>query len=391
MRALVPMAVLLSMASAHAARWDKSNDPNKLKKVTGVSIVADFAKLPLTAKLSNVHLGWSDTFWPSNRGGITYRWNAEPNPENFKYRFFTKEEVSKMKSAELERLSPAEKFDIYNGQYGYPFTRKVMKKYTPKDAWWEGICHGWAAAAISHIEPQRVDLKNKDGVVVPFGSTDVKGLLSFYYAEVHETKVYTRLSDRCKARGKVPGEAYDEDRVQTPPPARDANKLECQGVNPGSFHLALTNIIGLQDRGFVADVDRFADVWNQPIVGFNVEVLGEVAPTPAQAAIGAVKVLKVKTEMTYGDESYMLDPEGITADGGHLSMNPVSGTPEQNYLSRFYEYLLEIDASGAIIGGTWISEGRPDFIWMKGVAPKFTGGKGFNMSTLNEIYRPVID
>ncbi|MFP5457273.1 MAG: hypothetical protein ACLGG7_00945 [Bacteriovoracia bacterium] len=391
MRALVPMAVFLSMASAQAARWDKTNDPNKLKKVTGVSIVADFAKLPLAAKLTNVHLGWSDTFWPSNRGGIAYRWNAEPNPENFKYRFLTKEEVSTMTSAELERLSPAEKFDIYNGQYGYPFTRKVMKKYTPKDAWWEGICHGWAAAAISHIEPQRVDLKNKDGVVVPFGSTDVKGLLSFYYAEVHETKVYTRLSDRCKARGKVPGEAYDEDRIQTPPPARDANKLECQGVNPGSFHLALTNIIGLQDRGFVADVDRFADVWNQPIVGFNVEVLGEVTPTPAQAAIGAVKVLKVKTEMTYGDESYMLDPEGITADGGHLSMNPVSGTPEQNYLSRFYEYLLEIDASGAIIGGTWLSEGRPDFIWMKGAAPKFTGGKGFNMSTLNEIYRPVID
>lgn len=393
MRTIVPTLLLLSMASAQAARWDSTNDPNKLTKVTGKAIVTDFAKLPLMARLTNQHLGWSDTYWPSNRGGIAYRWNAEPNPENFKYRFLSKEQVAKMTTAELEALSPAEKFDIFNGNYSYPFTKKVLSNYTPKDAWWEGICHGWSPAAILHPEPKRVDLKNKDGVVVPFGATDVKGLLSFYYAEVHKTNVYTRLSDRCKAKGKVPGEAYPEDRIQTPPSARDASKLECQGVNPGAFHLALTNIIGLQDRGFVADVDRFADVWNQPIVGFESEVLETMMPNSQQQAIGAVRVVKLKTKMTYGEEAVLLDPESAedAEESGTVSMDPVTGTDAQNYLSREYIYSLELDATGKIIGGTWHSEGRPDFLWMKGKAVKFGAGKGYNMSALNEIYSPVVD
>jgi hypothetical protein len=393
MRTIVPLLVLASMASAHADSWNKDNHPNKLAKVTGKAIVTDFSKLPMRAKLSNIHLGWSDTYWPSMKGGIAYRWNSEPNPENFKYKFFSKEEVSKLSTAELEGLSPAEKLDIYNGNYNYPVTKKILSMYTPKDAWWEGICHGWSPAAINHAEPKRVDLKNKDGVVVPFGSTDVKGLLSFYYAEVHKTNVYTRIGDRCKAKGKVPGEAWPEDRIQTPPSAREANSEKCIGVNPGAFHLTLANIIGLQDRGFVADVDRYADVWNQPIVGFNSEILETITPSAAQMSKGIAKLLKVKTSMTYGEEAVLLDPESAedAEEAGTVSMDPVTGTDAQNYLSREYIYLLELDVAGKIVGGSWLSEGRPDFLWMKGAATKFGSGKGFNMSALNEIYSPVID
>jgi hypothetical protein len=393
MRTIIPLLVLATVSSAHAGRWNKVNDPTKLAKITGKAVITDFAKLPMSAKLSNSHIGWSDTYWPSMKGGIAYRWNSEPNPENFRYRLLSKNEVANLTTAELEGLSPTEKLDIYNGNYNYPVTRKVLSKYSPKDAWWEGICHGWSAAAIAHAEPKRVDLRNKDGIVVPFGSTDVKGLLSFYYAEIHKTNVYTRIGDRCKVKGKVPGEAYPQDRVRTMPSPSEANSEKCIGVNPGSFHLTLTNILGLQDRGFVADVDRFADVWNQPIVGFNSEILERLAPSSAQRAQGIARLMKVKTQMTYGEESVLLDPESAedAEEKGTVSMNPVTGTSDQNYLSREYIYLLELDDAGKIIGGTWLSEGRPDFLWMKGAATKFGSGKGFNMSALNEIYRPVID
>ncbi|MFN9116246.1 MAG: hypothetical protein ACK5XN_39895, partial [Bacteroidota bacterium] len=116
---LVPAVLLATLGSAHAARWDKTNDPNKFSRVSGKPFTADFAKLPLKAKLSNPHFVWSDTFWPSNLGGVAYRWNAEPNPQPFKYKMLSKEEIEKTDIAELENLSPAVKFDIFMGNYNY--------------------------------------------------------------------------------------------------------------------------------------------------------------------------------------------------------------------------------------------------------------------------------
>lgn len=382
---IVPALILMSVASAHAARWDKTNDPFKFSKVTGKALTAKLTSLPLKAKLTNSHMIWSDTFWPSNMGSIAYRWNAEPNPELFKYKLMTKAEIEKADITELERLSPAEKYDIFMGNYNYPLTKKVLSKNSPKDLWWEGICHGWAMAAVSHAEPSRVNLTNKDGIVVPFGSSDVKGLLDLYYAEDHKTNSYSRLGNRCRVAGKVTGEDYPEDRVRTMPSARDANSKDCADVNAGSFHMALTNMIGLQDRGFVADVDRFNDVWNQPVGAYSAEIVGERAPTPREASIGAAKILQVKMDMTYGEELNLLSPDYAGEEGGFMSMDPVTNTPDQTFTTRYYEYTLEIDAAGNIIGGEWISETRPDFLWIKGKAERFTG----RFSGLNQIYVPV--
>jgi hypothetical protein len=384
---IVPALVLSTVGLAHAARWDQVNDPNKFSRVTGKPFTAKFSSLPLKAKLSNPHYIWSDTFWPSELGGIAYRWNNEPNPEPFKYKMLTKAEVERADIAELEKLSPAEKYDIYMGNYNYPLTKKVLSMYSPKDLWWEGICHGWAMAATVHAEPARVNLENKDGITVPFGSQDVKGLLDFYYANDHKTNVYSRIGNRCKAAGKVPGEDYPEDSVRTMPSQREANSKDCADVNAGSFHMALANTIGLQDRGFIAEVDRFRDVWNQPVGEYSAEIVGERLPNPREASIGAAKIVHVKMDMTYGEELNLLSPDYEGEEGGFLSMDPVTGTPEQTFTTRHYEYTLEIDAAGNIIGGEWISITRPDFLWIKGKADTFKG----RLSGLNEIYKPVVD
>ena len=42
-------------------------------------------------------------------------------------------------------------------------------------------------------------------------------------------------------------------------------------------------------------------------------------------------------------------------------------------------------ASGEIIGGTWVSYKRPDFIWTKEKSPEFTG----DLADLVKIYQPI--
>ncbi len=383
MRATLALTLLACVSSAYAAKWNDTDNPLKFSRLSGKALTVKFGATPKAAKLSDTTLAWSDTFWPSNRGGISYRWNAEPNPENFSYKFLTKAEVERMSVEELEKLSPTEKYDIFMGQYSYPATRKVRSMYSTADAWWEGICHGWAPAGVLHSEPQRVNLKSKDGITVPFGSTDVKGLLSFYYAEAKATG-YVRIGARCKVPGKVPGEAYPEDRVQTMP--RNPESKNCAGVNAGALHVVLTNMIGVKDLGFVADVDRFSDVWNQPVMGYNYEVLSVRDARGAELRDGVAKIAHVKMIMTYGEELSLLDEEESVSV---VSMNPVTNTEAQGFKSKNYEYTLEINAAGEILGGEWISETRPDFLWTESKASKFGVAAGINMSGLNSIYKPL--
>jgi hypothetical protein len=66
----------------------------------------------------------------------------------------------------------------------------------------------------------------------------------------------------------------------------------------------------------------------------------------------------------------------------------VTGTPAQTTKSKDYEYVLELDIAGNIIGGEWISETRPDMLWMKKKDEKFLNGR-LPLAGLNQIYKPV--
>jgi hypothetical protein len=67
-----------------------------------------------------------------------------------------------------------------------------------------------------------------------------------------------------------------------------------------------------------------------------------------------------------------------------MKKDPVTTTPAQTFTTRYYEYTLELDPVGSVIGGEWISETRPDFLWVKEKAKTFTG----KLSGLNAIYKP---
>ncbi len=397
MKKLAVMASLCLISSAHAERWDKikGNSPHNFSVIAHGPMIIKLADLPASAKLTDDRMAWSETYWPSNVGGIAYRWNS-PDPMPFKYTSPKKEELLSLKrsnpkalQALLETLSPAELYDISQGDYKYSLTKKVLKTYSPDDLWWEGICHGWSQAASSFPEPDKTVVENEDGIQVPFGASDVKGLLAMH--EAYNSKgIYARVGDRCGVLGKVEGEAFPEDGDVPPPSASDANRPECSDVNAGTFHLVLANMIGIYSKGFVADVDRFNDVWNQPVSAFESQFHEEHAVTPAEYRNGIDKKIRVTTTMYYGDELEFFTEEALAEDIlSFVSKNPVTGTPAQLTSARQYEYLLELDSFGKIVGGEWISESRPDMMWMKEKDAKFRDGR-FPLEGLNRIYKPVV-
>jgi hypothetical protein len=387
MKKLFIIFPFMVLGKTFASSWDKSNDPRYFNPVIKQKVVLKLDELPLKGELKDKRFGWSESYWPSNLGGIAYRWN-HPDPQPFGYKLLSKKELLKMSQEEMSTLSPAELYDIAMGDYQYSLTKKVLKTYSSLDLWWEGICHGWSLAATNYPEPDKNVITNKDGISVPFGSSDVKGLLSMHDA-FNSKGFYVRIGDRCAVEGKVPGEERPEDGEISFPSVKEAQRRECSDVNAGAFHVVLTSLIGLNSQGLVADVDRFNDVWNQPVTSYESEIVGEIPLTAMDIKNNIHKKVQIKTQMIYGDELEFYTPE-LEAEGvvGFVSKNPVTGTSVQMFNSKQYEYILELNQKGEITGGEWVSETRPDMLWVKAKDQKFLNGR-FPLEGLNLIYKAV--
>lgn len=387
MKKVLLISLMLTGTQAFALRWDGANHPNNFSRIAGTSLITDFNALPIRGKLSDDRLAWSETYWPSNLGGISYRWN-DPSSKLFTYKLHTKEELQQMSMEELSKLSPSELYDIAQGDYSYSLTRKARSLYHKGDLWWEGICHGWAQAAANYPEPRPVNVINPDGIRVPFGSSDVKGLLAMHEAYNYKGNKYGFVGKRCRVRGKVVGEEDPRDGGIIRPSAADAASPDCSDVNAGAFHVVVANMIGIHSKSFVTDVDRFNDVWNQPIHSYESRI---VSDSPVSGEGGVARKIHVATKFTYGEELQVYTPERAAEKPEIFwwqSKQPVTGTAMQQFRSKDYEYVLELDANNRIVGGEWISETRPDFMWMYARSPKFKSSV-VNLTGLNAIYRPV--
>ena len=286
---------------------------------------------------------WSGGYWASQLGGINLRWNSA-SQEGFKYTSPSKAQVKNMSLAELATLAATEKYDLLTGNYDYPMRALAATAASRRAPDWAGICHGWSPATLNHNEPTPKVLTNPDGILIPFGSSDIKALLSYYYAFHHETDSSHQIGLRCFFGSWMGGaKACQED------------------LNAGAFHLVITNMLGLRREGFIADVDRYKQVWNQPVVAYKSKILADNLAPSRGAAESAVKEMKVATEFFYVDES------------DHPTWEVAHGTKEQQVAKKDYVYNLEINSAGEIVGGSWESDARPDFLWNKEKASEFTG------------------
>ena len=132
-------------------------------------------------------------------------------------------------------------------------------------------------------------------------------------------------------------------------------------MNAGAFHLILTNKLGLKGESYVTDIERRAEVWNHLAYSYKSIVTYDNLRPRGFSTRGTVKMMRVVTTVDY---TYVLKKN---------SWEPVLGTPDQKLTSRTYEYYLDINAAGTVIGGEWISKQRPDFMWESSATTEFTG------------------
>lgn len=320
-------------------RWKGFSEP----EIMGSGFIHDVKALPLEGTMLGNHTrAWSGDYWPSKKGGVNKRWNTE-DQQGFKYESPAREAVLKMSQEELAKLAPTEKYDLFLGNYDYPLREEAKGTASKRAKDWAGICHGWAPASLRHSEPVPKTVVNPDGIKIPFGSGDIKGLLSYYYAFYYEAESTNQVGLKCYFGSWLGGvKNCDED------------------LNAGAFHIIISNKLGMKGEGFLMDVDRFNEVWNQPVVGYKTKIVDEYLPRSKGAADLTVREMRVETELFYTNES---DP----------TWNVVYGTKDQLIAKKDLVYRLELDADGKIIGGSWESKERPDFLWDKPKTPNFEG------------------
>lgn len=319
--------------------WAGFSDP----EIMSSGFTHKFSTLPLEGGIpKNSTKGWSGDYWPSKRGSINIRWNS-PNG-GYGYNSPSRSMVMSMSQEQLAQLSPSEKFDILRSRYDYPLKNEVSGIASPWAKEWNGICHGWAPASLHHNEPTPKVLKNAEGVMVPFGSADIKAIVSYYYAYHNEVDNTHQMGLRCFFGAWLGGtRACNED------------------LNAGALHIVMGNRLGLKQEGFLMDKDRYNEVWNQAVVGYKTTIIARNLRPSRYAAYNTASEVRVNTQLYYVEETV------------ENTWEPVVGTDKQKIGALDLYYRLELDAQGNILGGAWEGAERPDFIWDTPLTSGFTG------------------
>ena len=350
---LAGIFILLMSTSVLAETWDWDNNPEKFDENYEYRLNA----LPLKGDLPLNKMPWASSYWPRMKGGINYRWNT-PNPTGFNIRSPKRAEVQQMSIEQLATLSPAEKFDLVQGHYNYPLSSLVAWNVTPRAKDFEGVCDGWTASAIQFVEPAPVEITNPDGIVIPFGSSDVKALMSYDVSINFEPGALgaTFIGDYCTSGGR-----------------------NCRDINPGAFHVVLANEIGLKQQSFAVDVDAGKETWNQPVHGFEFQILS------SRFSRNGSGTYVVHAQFKYAQDDLTGEDAGLMK---LFTWLPTVGTPEYATKTMELDYELEVDYSGRIIGGSWLGSSKkrhPDIFWK--ATKKIEWTKEFEI--LNTIYKPA--
>lgn len=312
---------------------------------------------------------WAANYFPMTRGGIASRWQGDmagykllnDGPEG---RPLTstqaREKVRELTPAELEALSPTEKYDILRGDYSFKSTRWELRHRgpgrTPAPKGWEGFCNAMRAAGCLSSEPVRaIQVTNRDGIEVKLLPADIKALFGATHFYVEK---YTALGSPHFGTG-----------------------LDVDPPNPAAFHTAL-NALALRGKlPMVIDMKNVGnELWNETVVGYSRRMSEPRALSAAEklkAPSAASQIVEVDLELRALAEVSMTDTNRATqaqVAAGRLGINRLP-----------YSYQLYIDETGKVLEGEWRGDAWPDFVWFpygRGADADYQGNPNLDYDTL---------
>ena len=353
--------------------WDYANRPEAFE----LPLTTNIDALPLSGRAAE--MPWTETYWPTRDDSMNFRWQGlrelsplekydlafngwQPPPGFFELVPLTKETCANgtWDPEYYEQLGPAaKKWSALkgNGQARNGIDDDGDGRIDECDDldgiqdWW-GSCHAWVPASLLEKEPLTAAEVNG----VRFEVSDIKALLILLYDESRQIAV----GHRCTLNN----------------PPRDATgriiDASCRNTNAGTFHLIITNMLGLMSRALGEDRVATEQVWNQPISGYRIEKQLELNLSEALTLLNlpetrsyaynaqATRFVEVKMVVDYITES-------------HPSHEALGNVIQDYVRTDTYHYLLELDDAGEILGGEWVpnstaattsSEDRPDFLWV---------------------------
>jgi len=324
-----------------------------------------------TAKLAETP--WSDDYWAIYSGVTAKRYSDVSMRSLIGGQDWKKiTDAMKLKlgknitQANVGDLSPAEKYDLIVGDGAWTLTRHQLNEgaayWSPskKVETWMGICHGWAPAAYNLPRAKKtINVKSADGRFdIPFYPADIRALGSLLWAETHPTTRF--IGGRCNV--EKPPQDPATGRVQA---------AECRDTNPGTWHLAIVNQIGVAKRSFVIDATFDYEVWNQPVYSYKYSYFNpqrwQYANSLQDATVAKAAFTKDRFK-AFRNNPAATHFVGIAMDVQWVvevqPSHSATNSPANDLTSGArYFYDVELDAQGNIIGGEWYQNAHPDFLW----------------------------
>jgi hypothetical protein len=321
------------------------------------------AELPVTP--------WSDDYWAIYRGVIGRRYAdpSFPNSTDWKTNFdyVAARPAAKIagsgEQASIDALAPSEKYDLLVGDAAGTLTAAMWNEgarlydQTGSVETWMGICHGWSPAAYNLPRPQRaVTVRTPKGLYLRFFPSDIKALASLLWANSGPSLRF--IGTRCTEKD----------------PAKDENGRVLSDAafdnNPGTWHVAVVNQIGVARRALVMDATYDYEVWNQPVCGYEIHYFN---PQTMRFAASAAEATVDHGDFSRDRFSRYRTPGYAAALGVAMRTRYVAETApthaaiddpsEDRIVVVDYYYDLELDSEGAILGGEWYVNRHPDFLW----------------------------
>lgn len=224
--------------------------------------------------------------------------------------------VALRKSSLLEL--PSVKFDLLSNNLGLPLTRVESRRISNQTYHnWSGMCNGWATAVALHPEIQKFKISSQSGELA-FSENDITKLLTWYYFN-------------------NPPKAQMFDRLCNP-----TDNKSCIGMNPAVFHVLVTNIIGIHSNVALADIDAGPQVWNHPVIDFQIEDERKLDPK------------SLDRDVWERQFNFRFD-ENFTYYFIRMTVTYISETRTYSSQRRLknisYHYALKINSSGSIVDG----------------------------------------